>query len=878
MHRRLSVLLAKCVALFTRRRDGDVLNTEIDLHLQLLEQRFRARGLSPDEARREARRSFGGVQQLREANADTRGFPWLAQAAQDATYALRMLRRQPGFAAAAVLTLALGVGANTAVFSVVHAVILRPLPYPAVDRIERVGWQWSGRTPPTGALAPFKFAYLQEHTQAFEAVATWQFAAVESNDATLNVLRASPDFLEVVGANAVIGRGFRPDEHDGTATVAVLTDRCWRGRYAADAAVLGRTIAIGDRAATVIGVLPSTFQFPELSEPIDVVTPLALRPDPADLGANYPVMGRLRPGITRAAADADLIRVFTQLRGEQPKQFSSPDERAVLMDFADIHLADVTRPLWTLFGGVAVVLLIACTNVANLLLARGSTRLREMAVRGALGASRGRLLRQGVAEGLVIAAIGGVVGVIAGMAVLRSLIALAPAGIARLDEVSIDGVVLGFTLAVVTVSGVLFGLASTGIGALPRTWAATSWTTRGATVTRSGRRIRQLMIGLESALAMVLVVGAVLLVAGFYRLTQTPLGFDPNGIVALTFRRVPPEFNAPARVAATALALRDNLAAVPGVEAVATTSVAPLGERGLNMPMTIDGRPDATEGAVEWRIVSREYADVMGLRLMKGRWFSDDDIASGRPVVIVTANFAARYFPDGRVLGERVWVGVFRGERRPGSADVAREIIGVVDDIRDLGPTRPIRRTAFLPQTGDTGLPAFIVRAGDVSVDSLRAAVQRADPSLREPIVSTMQARLGSRLARDRFSSLLVTAFASVALLLTVVGVYGVVSWIVRHATHEIGIRMALGASRPRVLGGVLRQGLQPVIAGLAAGGAAALIASGLFDGLVVGAATVSMRVTATAAAVLFVAAVIAVWIPARRAVAVDPATVLRAD
>jgi predicted permease len=766
------------------------------------------------------------------------------------------------------------------VFSVVHAVILSALPYPDSDRVERVGWLWNDRSPATGALSPFKFAYLREHSTTFEAVATWRSQIVESPaGAPLHVLRVSDDFLDVVGTRPALGREFRPDEHDAAAQAALLTDRLWRARFAADPGVLGRDIVLGDRSVTIVGVLPPSFEFAELRDPVDVLVPLGLRPDPSDLGANFAVMGRLTRGILRDAAQSDLDRVFAQLRRERPEQFSGPGERAVLMSFQEIHLAEVTRPLWTLFAGVLLVLLIACTNVANLLLARGTTRLREMAVRGALGASRGRLLRQGVAEGLVIAAIGGVAGVILGAVGLRSLISLAPGGIARLEHVGIDAAVLGFIVAVTAVTGAVFGLAATGIGTLPQAGTAAAFTARGASVTRTGRRVRQLMIGLESGLAMLLVVGAVLLVSGFHRLTQTPLGFDPEAIVAVTFTRLPSEFNSPARAFETTRAVRDALAAVPGVVAAAAASVAPLGERGHNMPMTIDGRPEATEGAVEWRVVSREYAEVMNLRLLQGRWFSDDEVAMKRPVAVVTKSFAARYFPDGAAIGERLWVAVFRGERRRGATDVAREIVGVVDDIRDLGPTRPIRRTVFLPQAGDGGVPAFLVRtAGLATVDSLRAAVRAADPSLPDPIVSTMTARLGSRLARDRFSSLLMTAFAAVALFLTVVGDYGVVAWVVRHAAHEIGIRIALGASRPRVLRGVLAHGLRPVVAGLVAGGGAALMASGLFDGLVVGATSVSFSVVAGAAAVLVSAAAIAAWVPARRALSVDPAAALRAD
>jgi putative ABC transport system permease protein len=506
-----------------------------------------------------------------------------------------------------------------------------------------------------------------------------------------------------------------------------------------------------------------------------------------------------------------------------------------------------------------------------------------MAVRAALGASRGRLLRQGLAEGLVIAAIGGVAGVGVGMAGVETLLRLAPGEVARIDEVGLDATVIGWAALVIGITGVLFGLASAGIGAMPRAGAAVSLATRGSSATRTSRRVRQVMIGVQSALAMLLLVGSVLLVSGLYRLTRTPLGFDPHGVIALTFPTLPTELRAPARLVGVERALRESLATVPGVTAAATTSIAPLGERGWNMPMTIDGRPDLTEGAVEWRAVSPEYAAVMGLGPVQGRWLNEADVDTGPPVMVVSSSFASRYFPDGDVLGQRVWLGVFRGERRPNAAGAPHEIVGVVADLRDLGPTRPPRRMVFVPpgsaQADQAGLPPFVLRAAAaVSLESLRAAVRAADPALPEPIISTMASRLGARLARDRFSSLLMTVFAAVALLLTTVGVYGVVSWIVRHATHEIGIRIALGAGRSRVVGDALRHGLVPVLIGLGAGGAVALAASGVFAGLVVGATTVSAQVAMLAAAVLVAAAAIAAWIPARRALRVDPVSALRAD
>jgi hypothetical protein len=297
----LRLLVEKLRALARRRQDDDALAQEIDLHLRLLEERYRNRGLSPEEARQEARRAFGGVQQLKEAHRETRTTRWLAEAAQDVSHASRMLRRQPGFAIVTLLTLALGIGANAAVFSVVHAVILRPLPYPAVDRVERVGWDWNGRSAATGALAPFKFAYLRDETRAFDALATWQLWTAESGaGAPLRVLRVSEDFFEVVGTAPTRGRGFTRAEQETEVGIALLTDSCWRTRFGANPDVLRQTIRLDDRSVVIVGVLPATFQFPEISDSIDLVTPLAMRADPSDLGANFPAMGRLRAGVARS--------------------------------------------------------------------------------------------------------------------------------------------------------------------------------------------------------------------------------------------------------------------------------------------------------------------------------------------------------------------------------------------------------------------------------------------------------------------------------------------------------------------------------------------------------------------------------------------------
>jgi putative ABC transport system permease protein len=881
MSNRLRVMLSKVIAGLRGHADGE-LAAEVAHHLALLEERYLARGMTPDDARREARRAFGGVQQLTEEHREVRSFVWLDHLRQDAAYTVRLLRRNPGFSVVAILTLALGIGANTAVFSVVNAVVLQPLPYPDADRIQRIGWDWNGRGQVTGALAPYKFDYLRRSNSTFEALATWRISTPDigprGSGGPVTVLHVSEDFFRVVGAQARIGRTFLDDEFvSDRATAAVLTDACWRSRFGSDAGVIGRTILLDNRPHVVIGVMPARFEFPEVSVRTDVLVPLALRPDPADLGANYAVLGRVRESATRADVVRDVARVFAQLRAEQPTQ-SASDERAVVMSFNELHLTGVEQPLWILFGAVSLVLLIACTNVANLVMARASARVREMAVRTALGASRGRLLRQGLTEGLVLASIGGALGVFTGAVVLPALTALAPAGITRMDQVRVDTVVLLFTIAVVFATGLTFGVASSLYGSGDDIGRQTTMGRQGSAVSRSSRRVRQWLIAGEAALAMVLLAGAVVLSFGFYRLTQLDLGFDPHGVTVVNFTRIPSDYGGD-RVRAVEQQLIRRIGQMPGVSAVAITSMAPLGERGANMPMTVDGRPDATEGAVEWRAVSRGYADVMGLRIIRGRWLSESDVDSKRPVIVVSASTAARYWPGADPIGQRILLGVFRGQSRPGSNPVPSEVIGVVDDVRELGPVRPPRRMVFIPQVTTSAMPMFLIRTTTpLGPDVVRGVVREVDPQLPEPALSTFDSRLGARLARDRFASLVIGLFAAIALALTAIGVYGVVSWVVRQSTQEIGIRMALGANRTRVFGSVFVRGLLPVIAGLIVGGGGSLFTTRAFAALASVPPDAGGWMPLAAAIGLLLVASLAAWIPARRAMAVDPVVAIRAE
>jgi predicted permease len=501
-----------------------------------------------------------------------------------------------------------------------------------------------------------------------------------------------------------------------------------------------------------------------------------------------------------------------------------------------------------------------------------------MAVRTALGASRGRILRQGLTEGLVLASIGGALGVLTGAVVLGALTDLMPAGITRMDQVRIDVAVLLFTSVVVVATGLIFGVAASWHGSGGDAARQTSMGRQGGAATRSSRRVRQWLIAGEASVSMILLAGAVVLAFGFYRLTQLDLGFDPHGVTVVSFRRIPSDYGG-ARVRAFERELSRRINLLPGVSAVASTSVAPLGERGANIPMTVDGRPDATEGAVEWRSVSRGYADVMGLRIVRGRWLSDSDVELQRPVIVISASTAARYWPSTDPIGQRILLGVFRGQLRPGSKPVASEVIGVVDDVRELGPVRPPRRLVFVPQGSASAMPMFLIRAASpLRPDVVGDLIREIDPSLPEPALSTFDQRLGARLARDRFASLVIGSFAAIALALTAIGVYGVVSWVVRHSTQEIGIRMALGADRIRVCRSVLTRGLTPVVAGLIVGASASLLTTRLFAALASVPPNSGGWMPAAAAIGLLLVAAIAAWIPARRAMAVDPAVAIRGD
>ncbi len=801
---------------------------------------------------------------------------------QDLGYAVRSFVRAPRFTVVAVLTLALGIGASSAVFSVLDGVVLRPLPFPEPERFVHLAWD-HGRGA-TSALTGLQLGYWTENTRSFEAVATYRSfqARVEEGDRPVGLpgLRASAGFLTALGWTPALGRDFTADEDvpDGPA-VALVSDAFWRGRFDASPNVVGESLRIGNRPYTVIGVLPADFAFPQLSRAPEILVPLGMTVDPSDLGENWEGIARLRDGVPLQEARADVARLNPAFAAAYPDHAYGNGAGMSITSFRTLHVGDLATALAVAMGAVALVLLIACANVANLLLARATQRRREIALRAALGATRARIARAAILEGLLLAAAAGALGMLLAQWSVATLLALSPVRLPRVEEIGIDGRVLAFAIAAAAVTGVVFG----GVAAMPalraRLAAALKEGARGATGSSRGR---QALLLTQAAFSMVLLVLSGLFVASLAGLRRVDKGFDPALVTAV---RLPLR----AEGYETAEALTELVrrvgaevqGAVPGARIAAATNL-PL-ERGLNIPVTIGGRPDDFEGAVQWRAVSPGYFSTLGIELVAGRAFTSADVAGGAPVALVNEAFVRRYFPDQDPLGQRVEVGRFRGDWiDPSFEGPGAEIVGVVADVREVSLRADASRTVFVPfaqapymlSTALNGMPLFMIRApssGAVTQGRVRAWIENVDPGLPAPEVMPLGDVVTASLAEERFGASLLSTFAAIALLLTAFGIYGVLAYTVRQRRREIGIRIALGAGGAAVVRLVGRQGMVPVALGLALGAVASLALTRPVAGMLWGVEPTDPLTIGSVGVLLMLVAVAASLVPAREALAVDP-------
>ena len=808
---------------------------------------------------------------------------------QDIRFSVRSLFKAPRFTTVVVLTLGLGVGANTAIFSVVDTLLLRPLPFPNAGRV--VNLAWARATYLEAGLSPVKFEYWQHHARSFDAMATWEgFSARTRSDgeaAVVRALRVSDDFFRVLGFEPTVGRGFTAGEHvpDGP-RIVILSHALWRSRFASDTTVLGREINLNEEPYTIIGVLPEAFVFPYEHEPVEAIVPLGFTVDPSDEGANWPAIARLREGVTYENARAEIAALTAPFQAVYPTQLYDGDRGMTLATFGEIYIdANTTRVLWILMGTVGLVLAIACANVASLLLARAATRRGEIALRAALGATRGRIVLLVVTESVLLSLMAAVVALPMASWCVDLLVALAPIEVPREAAIGIDWRVLFFTFLIALVTGLLGG----GVAAWP------AWGTRlsevlkdGARASSSRRRGLQALLAAQSALSTMLLVGATLLVVTLISLRGVDPGFDPEGLVAVRVPFKPAGYETSRALWEFEQRVAEQLQGSAAVEAVVGASNLPL-ERGTNFPMSIGGRPDEYEGAVEWRAVTPGYFRLLSIDTIAGRRFETTDLEGGPPVVIINEAFASKYFPNESPIGHRIEIGRFRGEYRDASlAGPGAEVVGVVADIREVSLRTAPRRTMYVPQaqapTGITNvrgqMPVLIVRGrfGRNIQQAVTDALLAVDPALPRPEVFPLGEVITRSLTRERFAAVLISGFAGLALLITASGIYSALAYMIRQRRREIGIRMALGADEKAVMRLVLAQGTTPVFLGLLTGLAGSVGLSEIVTRFMWGATPSDIRVLAAVGAILLGVAVVASWLPAREAVGVDPVNTLKSE
>jgi putative ABC transport system permease protein len=869
--------------LFRKARREQDLAEEIDAYLEMLVEQKIKDGLDPAEARRAALIELGGREQVKEKVREARVGHQLETLWQDLRYGLRMLGRNRGFAAVAALTLALGIGANTAIFSVVNAVLLRPLPYAEPERLVTLAYYQAK----AGFEAAHDADFLEwrEQAKAFEKVAAYTQRTVDLSGSgepeRLNAGLVSADLFSTLGVSPALGRVFTPDEDRvGGAPVVILSHALWRRRFGGDPQIIGRAITLDGKSHTVIAIMPPGFQFPREQ---DLWTPLALDVNRALSGERALILGviaRLKPGVTLEVASSDLSFFLERLKQAQPKLYSEVQVRVARL--SEQMVRDIREALLALFGAVVFVLLIACANVANLLLARASTRQREMAIRAAMGAGRFRLVRQLLTESLMLSFLGGLMGLLVATWGVKLIVKMNPDNIARLEESAVDGRALGFTCAVAVIVGLLAGIlpalraSKTDVNGTLKAQSA-SWA-----FVRSGRRTLPALMIAELALTLVLTVGAGLLIRSFLQMVAVPKGFNPDGVLTLelapNLSKYP--WDGPQRDAYFQEFLT-RVRALPGIQSAGLTSFLPLARPSMAAPIQVEGRPQIELGKAPFAYfnhVSRDYHRTMGMQLRAGRAFAAQDGPKSQRVAIINEAMARRFFADEDPIGRRFSL--------PPDWKDPITIVGVVGDTRQFGLDRDVDSECFLPDAQNPGNSNMLVarvapsQNNQAGLSSLSAAIRdqahALDPS--EPVyqVVTMNERLSDSFAPRRFQMLLFGVFAALALAIAAVGIYGVISYAVSQRTHEIGVRIALGATPRDALRMVIRQGMLLALIGVGLGLAGALALTRVMKSLLFNVSATDPATFAGGAIFLIGVALFACYLPARRATKIDPMWALR--
>jgi len=887
VNRYIAQAVAKLRNLMAGRKADADFERELVTHLAFLEEEFLRRGLSPADASKAAQLACGNLELTRQLHRDARAFLWLTQAGQDIRHALRSMRLSMGFAVAAILTLALGVGANTAVFSVIDAVLLKPLNYPDPDRIVQFFLASTGAA--KGASIP-DFRFYQEHADAVEDISAFDFGQSEMGLTSgapeqVHGIHVTSNYFHLLGAPLALGRTINADEDSSHGpNVVVLSYGLWKSRFAGDDRIIGNAISLDKQSYTIIGVTGEGFH----SEPeAQLWIPFHFNLNSTDQLHFFGVVARLRPGVSLAQANAQLNASCEAARRESKSP--DPEFHCQLRKFSDAMVSYVRRSLLLLEGAVILVLLIACANLANLLLMRTTVRKREFAIRGAIGAGRGRIVRQLIVESMLLCSAGCAIGVIFGLAGAHILLLANPNALPHAGNPGVafglDWRVLIFAAGISLLTTLMFGL----LPALDICREGFENVLRESGARQSAgkrtRRAQSVVVISEVGLSVVLLIGAALLIRTFISLSNVDPGFDSHHVVSITMPIHGGHNDTAAGVSGMVRDAQQELMGVAGVESSAATFSAPYASR-MGLPFTYASNDSSSSGDAEWMAVSPGYFGVLKIPILRGRDFNSNDSAGAPAVVLINQAMAKQYWPGQNPLGQPILIGKELG---PMFNDRPRQIVGIVGDTRDDDLSRAPEPTMIIPDAQEPdpmvefesrfGPMSWLIRTRLKPQQLLLAAseqLQRASGGRPIGSVRSMEDVLSASIAQQKFNMLLISIFALIALLLASVGIYSVMAYSIAQRTHEIGVRMALGADQHKVRNMVLREGVVRGLVGVAAGMCAAAFLVRLLANLLYGVSMWDPAVFLAVPAFLIFLTAVAAWLPARRAARLDPVQALR--
>ncbi|HSU58181.1 MAG TPA: ABC transporter permease [Bryobacteraceae bacterium] len=815
----------------------------------------------------------------------------------DIRQAFRMMRKSPGFTAVAMAALALGIGANTGIFSVVNKVLLQPLPYPQPDRIMKLGRRYAQGVGYSNSIPKYM---VWRNNNVFSAMTIYDQGAIGLNISTgdrpeqVKGLHVSKDYFKVFGVSPMRGRTFSaPEDLPNGPKAAIISQNLWRSHFGSDPRIIGKTIVLNGDSYPIIGLMPDSF-IPD--PPADVWIPLQADPNSTNQGHYLAIAARLKPGVTVEQARAEMKLRGEEFRRLNPKWMDKAESVAVT-PMRDAMVRDVKTALFVLLGAVVFVLLIACANVANLLLARAASRQKELAIRAAVGASRWRVVRQLLTESVILAGLGGIFGFLLGAWGVRSLLLLVPGDIPRLtgpDHVQsvlsiLDWRIVAFTIGVSFLTGIVFGLFPALHISNPDVSSTLKEASGRSSTGRKQNRVRKILVGAEMALALVLLVSAALLIKTFIGLSTANPGIDPHHVLTFQTSLAGSKYSSTQKVENLAVQVTRRLEAVPGVQAVGMAIVLPT-QNEIDLPFNIAGKPPKAgqmyNGDEQWRFVTPHYFAVFKIPLLRGRLLNERDVANSSRVVLINQAMAKKYWPKENPVGQVITIGKGLG---PQFEDAPRQIVGLVGNVRETGLSDTDVGVMYVPQSqvpdalthlGSSIIPLSWCVRSSLDVNSLRPVIERelqaVDGQLPVSKIRSMQQVLAQSVSRQNFNMLLLSIFAAIALILAAIGIYGLMSYAVEQQTQELGIRIALGADRGQVLKLIVRQGMTPAIIGVVAGLAIAFGITRVLASLLYGVKASDPSTFASVAVILTVVALFATYLPARRAMNVDPVVALR--